>query len=371
MVPVPVMVALCSSLLVVRQATPPVVGAGAPGAQTPEQARAAKALAVRTAADGYRAEIVAEVTRLQAEIAAPTVSPRAKRALERKLELRSHNLGVFDDVLEHAQISGRLHELDANLLRNEFQVEALRHPYQRGNFSWQVLAGGEIAEDDDSFSSPTGYLRFVGDTAFRPTDESRGTWKNWHGVVDLALSTIPVEDDSTGTTFIESEKALTAAVGLDLYFYQHPPSEDGFRTQVGLTSRVGLQTLDDSAGTDLSSENEFWELGLAVRTSPRFRYSDPNPLPYAYAALTYGEYDTLEDHVFAFDGMIRFVPDEESALDNEDPWGLFIGMRALVNVDDGDDDLRFQFGVQDGLALVKDLFRLPTQLFSGGDDDEG
>lgn len=320
----------------------------------------------------FRDTVEATLATLDADIlAADTANQEQKKSrLERKKRLLEHDRAAFDEAVAHAEVSGN-NRLDLELLKNEFKVEALRHPYRRGNFSWQVLAGGEISEGNDSFSSPTAYARFVGDTAFYPTDTAHGSYKNWHGVVDLAFSTIPVEDDSTGTSFIESEKALSAAVGLDLYFYQHLPSEDGFRTQVGVTSRVGLQTLDDNSGTNLPTENEFWEFGLAVRTSPCFRYSDPNPLPYAYAAITYGEYDTLDDHVFGFDGMIRFVPDEESALDSDDPWGLFIGMRALVNIDDGDDDLRFQFGVQDGLAFVKDLFSLPTKLFAGEGDAGG
>ncbi|NOT31028.1 MAG: hypothetical protein HOP15_11320, partial [Planctomycetes bacterium] len=197
--------------------------------------KAAQDAAREVAAPGsaaFRDEIERALSTLAVDIGAAGPSARKKSLLERKKRLLEHDRDAFDELIAHAEVSGD--ELDVELLKNEFKVEALRHPYQRGNFSWQVLAGGEISEGNDSFSSPTGYLRFVGDTAFRPTDnardpdKNRGSYRNWHGVVDLALSTIPVEDDSTpGTTFIESEKALSAAVGLDLYFYQHPPSEDG------------------------------------------------------------------------------------------------------------------------------------------------
>ena len=56
------------------------------------------------------------------------------------------------------------------------------------------------------------------------------------------------------------------------------------------------------------------------------------------------------------------MPDQESERTTDDLWGLLIGMRAVVELDEGDDDLRFQVGVQDGLALLKDLFSLPSGL---------
>lgn len=288
------------------------------------------------------------------------------RTAKARLDLLRHNRDIFDQLVGDAKLSGRLTEIKPELLENEFQVKAMRHPYSKGNFSWQVLGGVEFSEGQGSFSAPTGYARFIGDTAFKPTDEDRFTPRNWHALVDLAFSSIPVESqDGAGNDFIDSEKALTGSIGLDWLLYQHPASEDGYHTQVGIAGRVGLQTLREDPGQDLSSQNEFWGVGLTVRTSPLFRYSDPNPMPYAYATLTYCEYDTLNDHAFTFDGMIRFVPSQDSELKTEDPWGLFIGVRAIVNIDDGDDDLRFQVGVQDGLALLKDLFALPGKLVAG------
>jgi hypothetical protein len=333
---------------------------------------------VRAALDCEKAALevlVAALKRKAALVAVaadPTAEPSRREASRTQLRVLEHNLDVFEQEIEESRVAGTLARLDADLFENEFKVKAMRHPYSKGNFSWEVLGGVEFSEADGLFSSPTGYARFIGDTAFRPGDKDRWTWRNLHALVDFAFASIPVEAvDSSSNEFIDSEKALTAALGFDWLFYQHPATEDGYHTQVGLAARAGLQTLDEDPGQDITSDNEFWGLGLTVRTSPLFRLSDPNPLPYAYGTLTYGAYDTLDERAVAFDGMIRFVPAQESELDNDDPWGLFIGVRAIVNMDEGDDDLRFQLGVQDGLALLKDLFALPGKLVSGGKGTDG
>lgn len=276
---------------------------------------------------------------------------------------------AFDTVIRDADRSGKKGRLDPTLLRREFEVNALRHPYTMGNFSWQLLAGAEFSENENSFSSPTAYVRFIGDTAFDPQSEDRFSLGNWHSVVDVSFSSIPVQEGSMNNQFIESEKALTGSVGMDWYFYQHPQSLDGHHTQVGISGRVGLQSTKVEDDSDLTSDNEFWGVGLTVRTCPIFRYSDPNPPAYAYGTIMYGEYDTLEDHALTFDGMIRFLPGPDSSTDK--PIGLFIGMRAIVNLRDGDDDLRFQIGVQDGLALLEKLFSLPKALFLGEGSGSG
>lgn len=306
-----------------------------------------------------------------------SVAPVAdKKSIEAQIELLKHNHAHWHRVqagmvLKSAETtsSGRSpsgqkpNVLDPELLENEFLVQALRHPYTKGNFSWQVLAGAEMSNRNASFSSVSGYARFLGDTAFAP--ESRGCFTpgNVHGIVDISFSTIPVQDSTT--SFAESKKALTGSVGLDWLMLQSKQGADGHRIQGGIAGRLGVQSIDgqlDDLSVGGGSGQEFWGVGMTIRTSPAFRYSDRNPMPYAYLTILWGEYDTLSGHAFTFDGVIRFVPDQQSELTANDPWGLFVGLRAVVNPD-GDDDLRFQVGVQDGLALLKDIFERTTTLF--------
>lgn len=307
--------------------------------------------------------------RLEALDKAYAIAPSADRKrIDAERTLLRHNLAHWHRVQAAATSATTTPALDSALLDNEFLVQALRHPYTKGNFSWQVLAGAEMSNRDASFSSVNGYARFIGDTAFYPESQQRCAPKNVHGIVDLSFSTIPVQGSTS--TFVESEKALTGAVGLDWLFAQTKQSADGYRIQGGPAVRVGVQSIDgqlDDLGAGGGSGQEFWGVGLTIRTAPAFRYSDRNPMPYAYLTLLWGEYDTLSGHAFTADGVIRFVPDQASELKSKDPWGLFIGLRAVVN-EEGDDDLRFQAGVQDGLALLKDLFESTTTLFGDSKD---
>ena len=174
-----------------------------------------------------------------------------------------------------------------------------------------------------------------------------------------------VSAEGDAADFIQSEKAFTGAIGIDWLPIDGKVTHDGSVTSLGLSARSGLQMINAQDEDDsIDSENEFWNVGLTFRTGPAYRFTDPNPLPYAYASVLWGKYDAIGDHAITLDGMIRFVPDRgRKQADGDDPWGLFIGVRAVVDLDEGDDDLRLQVGVQDGLAFLRDIFSLTNSLF--------
>lgn len=280
--------------------------------------------------------------------------PDDNENLKDLIEKYGRNSKHFDEVVQRAKWDKS--KLKKDVLLNEFSVDARRQAYSKGRFSWQVLAGVEMRNSGASFSELNEYVRFLGDTSFAGSPGARG---QLHGIVDLSLSTIPV-GETEDRPFLDSEKAFTGSLGVDYLPLEFDRTLDGHQGSAGFAARGGLQILEDDPSND-SSNNEFWAVGLTFRTAPVFRYSDPNPVPYAFATILYGDYDTLDDHALTFDGLIRFVSPDVSPTDN--PWGLFVGARAIVNFDEGDDDLRLQVGVEDGLALLKDLFELPKTLF--------
>ena len=57
-------------------------------------------------------------------------------------------------------------------------------------------------------------MRFLGDTAFRPGAGSGTDLKNFHGIVDISLASIPVANSKDSEDFIDTEKSFTGSVGL-------------------------------------------------------------------------------------------------------------------------------------------------------------